>query len=122
MLGFVLYQQSRPAFWRSHPFVTALALIGATWLLQHGWYLTVAVPAAAVVLIAVRRRRRDTAHRRAGLAARADIEHRMVLAGDARGIHGRYPPVRPGWFTDPANAAQLRYFDGAAWSRWTAAR
>jgi hypothetical protein len=31
--------------------------------------------------------------RRAELVARAEIQHRWYLAGDPRGIYGRYPPA-----------------------------
>jgi hypothetical protein len=95
----------RPAFWQRHPFVTGFALLGAMWLFQHGWYLTVAVAAGVVVFIGLRRRRRSAAHARAGLRARAEIEHRMVLAGDPRGVHGRYPPVHPAWFASSGHTA-----------------
>lgn len=33
------------------------------------------------------------AHRRAEILARAEIQHRWFLAGDPRGIYGRYPPA-----------------------------
>ena len=48
-------------------------------------------------------------------------EHRLNLRGDPRGIYGRYPPVQPGWFPDPQNRSQLRFFDGALWTGYTAA-
>jgi hypothetical protein len=32
------------------------------------------------------------------------------------GLFGRYPPVQPGWFPDPQNRCQIRYFDGAMWT------
>lgn len=28
------------------------------------------------------------------IAARADREHQLVMAGDERGVYGQYPPVR----------------------------
>jgi hypothetical protein len=34
-----------------------------------------------------------SAHRRAELLARADIQHRWVMAGDPRGTYGRYTPA-----------------------------
>lgn len=33
------------------------------------------------------------AHRRAELLARAEIQHRWYMAGDPRGIYGRYTPA-----------------------------
>lgn len=45
---------------------------------------------------AVRRHRVSMAadtHRRAELLARAEIQHRWWLDGDARGTYGRYPPL-----------------------------
>ncbi len=113
-------QQFHPAFWHRHPFVASFAVLGEWWLLQNGWYLTAAVPAAVVLYISLRRRHRYAQRRRSGLAARAEYENQLVLAGDLRGVHGRFPPARAGWFTDPANGARLRYFDGAAWSPYTA--
>jgi hypothetical protein len=56
----------------------------------------------------------------AGLRARADYEHRLNVSGDLRGFYGRYPPVQPGWFPDPQNRSQLRYFDGALWTGYSA--
>jgi len=52
----------------------------------------------------------------AGLRARAEYEYRLSLAGDQRGLFGRYPPVQAGWFPDPQNRCQMRYFDGAMWT------
>ena len=59
---------------------------------------------------------------RAGLRARAEYEHRLSVAGDPRGVYGRYPPVQSGWFADPQNGWQLRYFDGAVWTPYTSRR
>lgn len=86
------------------------------WLLINGWYPAATVLALVVMLVVVRRRRRAAAVRDAGLRARADYEHRLSLAGDPRGLYGRYPPVQSGWFPDPQNRYQLRYFDGAWWT------
>lgn len=94
---------------------TALALVVS--LLMAGWYVTVAVAALVGLLIFVGRRRRALAIRDAGLRARADYEYRLSLAGDPRGMFGRYPPVQQGWFPDPQNRCQMRYFDGAMWTR-----
>lgn len=93
----VLHPQARQPFWHRHPFVTAGTLLVAAWMLQNGWYTAVALPAALVVYFSVRRARRTAEYQRAGLRDRADIEHRMILAGDPRGIHGRYPPVQLDW-------------------------
>ena len=60
--------------------------------------------------------------RSAGLRARADYEYRLSLAGDQRGVFGRYPPVQPGWFPDPQNRCQIRYFDGAMWTPYAISR
>jgi hypothetical protein len=35
----------------------------------------------------------DRSHRRAELLARAELQHRWFMAGDPRGIYGRYPPA-----------------------------
>ncbi len=94
IIGTVNYPQARQPFWHRHPFVTGGALVVAFWLLQHGWYLSVAIPVAVVLLVSLRRRRRRAQRRRAALLARADFEHRLLMAGDPRGVHGRYPPVR----------------------------
>jgi hypothetical protein len=94
----MLYQQLRRPFWLRHPLLTSAAAAWTVWLLWSGAQLLVA-----------------------GLRARADFEHRLNLTGDLRGIYGRYPPVLPGWFPDPQNRSQLRYFDGALWTGYTAA-
>src|SRR5215510_5198333 len=111
----MLYQQVHRSFWRRHPVVTGAVLLLMLWWLSDGWYVAVAVTAIIGLLIFIARRRRANAVRDAGLRARADFEHRLSLAGDPRGTFGRYPPVQPGWFPDPLNRGQLRYFDGAAW-------
>ncbi len=79
--------------------------------------MLVAVVGLAWLGVAIRRRMRANALRDAGLRARAEYEHRLNLSGDPRGIYGRYPPVQPGWFPDPQNRSQLRYFDGAVVDR-----
>ena len=91
--GLLLIWQLLP--W-SHPFVITAAIVG--------------------LLVVIGRRRRATALRDAGLRARAEYEHRLCLAGDPRGVYGRSPPVQPGWFADPQNRYQMRYFDGAMWT------
>jgi Protein of unknown function (DUF2510) len=111
--------QDRP-FWRRHPWVSAGAVLLAVWLLADGWYATVAALTTAVALVTVRRRRRAMALRDAGLRARADYEHRLNLAGDPRGIFGRYPPVPAGWFPDPQNRCPMRFLDGAVWTPYAA--
>jgi hypothetical protein len=95
-----------------------------SWWLWHGWYEPLAVTAVVGLLVVVTRHRRAVAVRDAGLRARAEYEHRLSLAGDPRGMFGRYPPVQPGWYPDPFAARrgdrqhryQLRYFDGAVWT------
>ena len=115
-------QQLRAPFWRRHPVVTAVGL-ALSWLaLIHGWYLPVTLAAAGLTLFVVRRHLRDAERRRAALRARADFEYRLNLAGDPRGVYGRYPPVQPGWFRDPGPGRQWRYFDGAVWTGHTAPR
>ena len=75
-----------------------------------------------VTLVAVRRQLRAAARQRAALRARAEYEYRLSLAGDPRGLYGRYPPVQPGWFADPGQPRRWRYFDGAVWTGHTAPR
>ena len=116
------YQQPNPPFWQRHPLTTAAVLLWGTWLLMHGSYLAVAAAAGVATLITVRRYRRTRVIQQAGLRARADFEHRLSLAGDPRGIFGRYPPVQPGWFPDPRNGSQMRYFDGAVWTPYARPR
>jgi hypothetical protein len=102
--------------------MTCAAVLVACWLALNGWYVTLAVLTIAGLLIFSKRRRRAVALRDAGLRARADYEHRLRLAGDPRGIFGRYPPVQAGWFPDPQNRSLMRYFDGAAWTPYAAPR
>ena len=96
----------------------AVALTG--WLLWTGAQLFVAVVALGWLGITLRKRSRANALRDAGLRARAEYEHRLSLRGDPRGLYGRYPPVQAGWFPDPTNRSQLRYFDGGVWTGYTA--
>jgi hypothetical protein len=97
--------------------MTGAGLLVVFWWLWNGWYTGVAIAAIIVTLLVVRHSRRTRAIRDAGLRARADYEHRLSLAGDSRGVFGRYPPVQPGWFPDPRNRYQIRYFDGATWTQ-----
>jgi Protein of unknown function (DUF2510) len=113
----MLYQQVRPPFWRRHPVIAGTVLLMTTWWIINGWYEAVAVTAIVAMLIFIARRRRALVIRDAGLRARADYEHRLSLAGDPRGLYGRYPPVAAGWFPDPQNGYQMRYFDGQAWTQ-----
>jgi Protein of unknown function (DUF2510) len=112
----VLDQPLRPPFWQRHPWLTGAALFAVCWLFFRAWYVLLAVIALTAALAHVARHQRARARRHAGLRARADYEHRLNLAGDPRGIHGRYPPVQPGWFPDPIYPRLLRYFDGSAWT------
>lgn len=86
------------------------------WWLANGWYEAVTISAIAALLLFVNHRRKASAIRDAGLRARADYEYRLSLAGDQRGVFGRYPPIQAGWFPDPQNRWQLRYFDGVMWT------
>jgi len=116
------YQQPTSPFWRRHPLTTAAVLLCGTWLLMNGSYPVVAAAAGAVAVITARRYLRARAIRRAGLRARADLEHRLAMTGDPRGTYGRFPPVQAGWFADPGHARQIRYYDGVTWTRHTASR
>ena len=118
----MLFQQVHRSFWRRHPIFTGAGLVFALWWLYIGAYDALAVTAVIGLLIFVARRRRALAIRDAGLRARAEFEHRLSLAGDQRGVFGRYPPVQPGWFPDPQNRSQLRYFDGALWTPYARLR
>ncbi|HET7667434.1 MAG TPA: DUF2510 domain-containing protein [Mycobacterium sp.] len=118
----MLYQQVHKPFWRRHPVVTVAGLILTLWWLYSGWYAAVTVAAIFGLLIFIMRRRHALAVRDAGLRARAEFEHRLSLAGDPRGTFGRYPPVQPGWFPDPQNRWQMRYFDGAMWTAYARPR
>ena len=115
----MLYQQVHRSFPRRHPVFTGGVLLVAVWWLSNGWYDAVAIAAIAGLLVVVNRRRRAMTLRDAGLRARADYEHRLSLAGDSRGLFGRYPPVQAGWFPDPQNRCRIRYFDGAVWTQHT---
>jgi hypothetical protein len=124
----MLYQQVQRSFWRRHPVLTGVGLIVAAWWLWLGPPEAVAITAVVALLLFVRRRRRSLAIRDAGLLARADYEHRLSLAGDPRGVFGRYPPIQAGWYHDPQklqypqNRCRMRYFDGAVWTEHTLSR
>jgi hypothetical protein len=113
----VLHQQVRRPFWRRHPVLGGTTVFMMSWWIANGWYEALAVAAIIGLLVYVARRRRAHAIRDAGLRARADYEHLLSLAGDQRGLYGRYPPVQAGWFPDPQNRCQMRYFDGATWTQ-----
>jgi hypothetical protein len=102
--------------------MTGAAVLLACWLALNGWYVTLAVTTIAGLFIFIKRRRRALALRDAGLRARADYEYRLTLAGDPRGVFGRYPPMQAGWFPDPQNRSLMRYFDGSAWTPYAAPR
>ncbi|OBF40942.1 hypothetical protein A5724_04990 [Mycobacterium sp. ACS1612] len=97
----MLYQQPHRSFPSRHPLLTGAGLLVALWWLNNGWYEALAAVAIVGLLVAVTRRRRALEIRRAGLRARADFEHRLTLAGDPRGVFGRYPPVQPVLFPEP---------------------
>jgi len=114
----VLHQPLRPPFWQRHPWLIGAAVFIVCLSLLHGWYVGVVAVALTAMLAHFARRKRAQTRRNAALRARADYEHRLSLAGDPRGIYGRYPPVQPGWFPDPIYP-RLRYFDGATWTGFT---
>lgn len=100
-----------------------LAIVGLLcFAVANGWYLTATAIAAVVAAVTTRRALRAAARRRAALRARADYEHTLHLAGDPRGRYGQFPPVAPGWFPDPGQRRQWRYFDGAFWTGHVAPR
>lgn len=109
-------------YWRRHPAVSAVGLALACWALLNGWYVPVVVIGGWCAFVSARRHWRVAARRRTELRARADYEHRLSLAGDPRGLYGRFPPVQPGWFPDPGRGSQWRYFDGAFWTGHVAPR
>lgn len=119
------YQQIRQRFWLRHRWLAASTLLGGLWLVSHadpGTYPVIIGFALATAYFALRRYRHARAITRAGLRARADLEHRLTLTGDLRGIFGRFPPQRAGWFPDPwAGTPRIRYFDGVAWTGYTSA-
>lgn len=86
-------------FWRRHPLLTTFAAAVAVWWLWLGWYPAVIFVTAAAFVLTVRRRRRATVIRNAGLRARADYEHQLTLAGDPHGTYGRFPPAQ--WYARP---------------------
>ena len=108
--------QRTTGFARRHPWITVGYVSWVAWLIADGSYPLAAVAICAVAVWAIRRHRRARAVRWAGLHARADIEHRLTLAGDPRGTFGRYPPVSAGWFADPTGGRRVRYFDGVGWT------
>jgi hypothetical protein len=116
----MLYQHVRRPIWQRHPLMAAACIVLTGWLLWNGAHLFVAVVTLAWLGLALRKRSRANARRDAGLRARAEYEHRLSMRGDPRGLYGRYPPVQPGWFPDPQNRSQLRYFDGGGWTGYTA--
>jgi hypothetical protein len=118
----MLYQQVHRTFPRRHPVLTATGLLLVAFGLWNGAYEAVAVTAIAALLLFVNHRRHAAAIRNAGLRARADYEHRLSLSGDPRGVFGRYPPVQAGWFVDPRNRYQVRYFDGTTWTQHAVGR
>jgi len=113
---------NRHYFWQRHPWMTLGIVVVYAAVMTNGWYLVGASLTVAIVCCVAHSHRRRRAIERAGLRARADLEHRLVLSGDPRGTYGRFPPVQPGWFPDPGHIRRIRYFDGAGWTRHTASR
>lgn len=122
-MNYAPQQPARKAAWRRHPVLVGGAALLAGWMLLEGWYVTVGVVAAVVLLLTVRRARRNRRVRHAALLARAEFENRLTQLGDQRGVFGRYPPVQAGWYPDPAQSRwQWRYFDGALWTGYAVRR
>lgn len=80
-------------------FGAALVLLAVIGFVAKFWVWILAI--VGVILLGVlvglllhRASERDTARRRqqAAIAARADEQHKQILAGDDRGIYGIYPP------------------------------
>jgi len=92
------------------------AVLLVAWHVWIGWTVPVAIMVITALLLWVRHRRRELLRHEAALRARAEFEHRMALAGDQRGIFGRFPPVQPGWFNDPVYPQWVRYYDGELWT------
>jgi len=75
-----------------------LLLLGFLWMARW-WILAafaIAVLSAALWWLSNRMADRDDVERaqRAELAARADVQHAQVLAGDDRGVYGEYRPAQ----------------------------
>jgi hypothetical protein len=78
-------------------FMTALigaALVGTVWAVIVG-SVSGAVAVRWAHRVADRRAERIEAERRrlAGLVARADEQHRLVMQSDERGVYGEFPPA-----------------------------
>jgi uncharacterized membrane protein len=78
------------------PLLLVLVVIGAVikyamWILAG---IAIAVLLFALLSLAFHAARRVDARKekRAALAARADEQHRLVMACDDRGVYGNYPP------------------------------
>ncbi|WP_024443075.1 MULTISPECIES: DUF2510 domain-containing protein [unclassified Mycobacterium] len=56
------------------------------------------------------------------LAVMVGIVVAIVFLVKARATHTEQLPVVPNWYPDPADAAQLRYFDGQSWTEDTRPR
>ena len=71
-----------------------VALVGTVWAVIVGT-VSVAVAVRWAHRVADRRAERIEAQRRrrAGLAARADEQHRLVMQSDERGVYGEFPPA-----------------------------
>ena len=95
-VGFPLAAQRR-SFVERHPIWTAIA--GLWIVLATPVTLQWLIPAAIVAVAmgfgfgAVRKAAREDARTVAVLAADAELQHRLHLRGDIRGIYGHYPPT-----------------------------
>ena len=99
--------------------MTAAGLLVAVWLLWNGAYVFVAVVGLSWLGITAQTQKGQRATRRR-TARTCRIRTPAEPRGRSEGIYGRYPPVQPGWFPDPQNRSQLRYFDGGSWTGYTA--
>jgi hypothetical protein len=77
--------------------IGVLFLVGL--IIRYFWWIAAAVAVVMAIKWAPRVWERHQAAADAwkaeqcAIAARADQQHRWVLAGDPRGVHGRYPPA-----------------------------
>lgn len=82
-----------PLFWQ---FLATLFIVAL--IVRYIWRLLAAAALAAGIwwcnkaLERHRARMAWLAKRNAGLAGRADRQHRWIMEGDERGFYGRYPP------------------------------
>jgi hypothetical protein len=68
VLGFIVM------FWRIFAIIAGVAVLGVA-----AWYVTRRIDARTAA--------------RAAIVARADEQHKQIMAGDDRGLYGEYPPA-----------------------------